>query len=104
MCGSTSSLSQHLRAKQQKLWMHPYMYTVISAHVCSCLGPCTLSRFFLGCNQLVGTLPSTFGALSKLQRLELNGNRLKGQLPMAWRGMEVHNMLVSFRHLMSEII
>jgi hypothetical protein len=64
----------------------------VNTNVCPCLfvlGRMHLFSLYLGCNQLVGTLPSTFGALSKLRRLDLNGNRLRGQLPVAWRGMEV---------------
>ena len=41
----------------------------------------------LGHNNLVGTLPSSWGDASSIQRVFLEGNRLTGPLPESWGGM-----------------
>lgn len=41
----------------------------------------TLEELYLNSNEINGTLPTTFGSLSNLRRLQLTGNKLVGNIP-----------------------
>ncbi|CUG89772.1 GP46-like surface antigen, putative, partial [Bodo saltans] len=46
-----------------------------------------LSSLYLHSNQLSGSLPESWGSLSSLQTLTLYNNSIRGSLPLSWGGM-----------------